>query len=170
MVGSLRGGAQRLVHLDRASFGEARLEAAPTPQGLHFSQVQTTSPNVEMRAEGDWIGSVLGSRSDFSIDLSAQNLGRMLDALGYAGVVDGGETHAKIRASWQGSPSGFALSKLDGTLKLAVSEGRILEVEPGMGRLLGLFSLREIPRREIWCGSSPTRLCPSRRMSPVCGR
>jgi len=30
---------------------------------------------------------------------------------------------------------------------VAVSEGRILEVEPGMGRLLGLFSIREIPRR-----------------------
>jgi uncharacterized protein YhdP len=134
-------------HLGHASFGEARLEAAPTPQGLHFSQVQTTSPNVEMHAEGDWLGSVLGSRSDFSIDLSAQNLGRMLDALGYAGVVDGGETHAKIRASWLGSPSSFALAKLNGTLKLSVSEGRILEVEPGMGRLLGLFSIREIPRR-----------------------
>lgn len=133
--------------LGHASFGQATLEAAPTPQGLHFAEVVTKSPNIEMHARGDWLGSAAGNRSDFHIELTAQNLGRMLDALGYAGVVDGGETRAQIQASWPGSPTSFALARLDGTLTLAVSEGRILEVEPGMGRLLGLFSLREIPRR-----------------------
>ncbi|EQD80810.1 hypothetical protein B1A_00495, partial [mine drainage metagenome] len=56
-------------------------------------------------------------------------------------------TVAHLDASWAGAPSAFALDALDGTLKIAVTEGRILEVKPGAGRLLGLFSIAELPRR-----------------------
>jgi uncharacterized protein YhdP len=71
----------------------------------------------------------------------------MMDALGFSGLIDGGSTKATIDASWFGPPSAFALPKLDGTLAIDVAEGRILDVEPGAGRIFGLFSLTEIPRR-----------------------
>jgi uncharacterized protein YhdP len=72
----------------------------------------------------------------------------MMDALGFAGILDGGATRAKIDATWAGPPSAFALPKLDGTLAIDVAEGRILDVNtPGAGRIFGLFSLTEIPRR-----------------------
>src|SRR3569623_1803729 len=61
------------LRLGHGNFGDARMKASSTAQGLRFDEVVTKSPNVEMRANGDWIGSALGSRSDFSIDLSAQN-------------------------------------------------------------------------------------------------
>ncbi len=50
--------------------------------------------------------------------------------------------------SGRAPPSAFALAKLEtGAITLNVSEGRILEVEPGAGRFFGLLSLSEIPRR-----------------------
>jgi len=33
-----------------------------------------------------------------------------------------------------------------------------------------VWNVREIPRRQIWCGSRPTMLFPSNWMSPVAGR
>jgi uncharacterized protein YhdP len=39
------------------------------------------------------------------------------------------------------------MAVLDGTLDLDVGEGRLLEVKPGAGRVLGLVSLAELPRR-----------------------
>lgn len=133
--------------LGSASFGSARFESRPIPGGMQVETMQTHSPNVTMEASGDWTGGMIENRSRMSIQLSAHSLGRMMDALGFPGLIDGGQTRATIDASWLGPPSAFALAKLDGTLAIDVAEGRILDVEPGAGRLFGLFSLTEIPRR-----------------------
>jgi uncharacterized protein YhdP len=114
---------------------------------MQVDTLESQSPNVKMTARGDWTGGIIENRTNMSIELSAQSLGRMMDALGFPGLIDGGSTKATIDASWLGPPSAFALAKLDGTLGIDVAEGRILDVEPGAGRLFGLFSLTEIPRR-----------------------
>lgn len=133
--------------LGNASFGTARFDSHPIPGGMQIDTLESHSPNVTMVGSGDWTGGAIENRSRMSIQLSAQNLGRMMDALGFAGLLDGGSTKATIDASWFGPPSAFALPKLDGTLAIDVAEGRILDVDPGAGRIFGLFSLTEIPRR-----------------------
>ncbi len=133
--------------LGDSHFGNTTVESYPVAGGTHFEQVTTHSKNVEMRAHGDWTGRPGSDVSNFSVDFSALNLGRMLDTFGYAGVVDGGATVAQIQGSWAGSPSTFALSRLDGTLKVSVQEGRIPDANPGAGRIFGLFNLSAIPRR-----------------------
>jgi len=133
--------------LGDSNFGTTTLESFPIANGTHFDQVSTHSSNVEMRAHGDWLGRPGSDQSTFSIDFSAHNLGRMLDAFGYAGVVDGGQTVAHIEGTWPGAPSTFALAVLDGTLRVSVQEGRIPEANPGAGRIFGLFNLATIPRR-----------------------
>jgi uncharacterized protein YhdP len=63
-------------------------------------------------------------------------------------MVEGGRTQATLTGSWPGSPGAFSLATLSGSLKAEVGEGRMLEVDPGgSGRILGLLSLAEIPRR-----------------------
>ena len=71
----------------------------------------------------------------------------MLDALGFDGLIEGGNTKARLVGAWNGSPGQFALAKIDGTLEVNVGKGRILDVEPGAGRLFGLISFSSIPRR-----------------------
>jgi uncharacterized protein (TIGR02099 family) len=133
--------------LGKASFGSAEFEGTPVAGGMHVDKLESRSPNVSMRASGDWSGAAGESHSTMVIDLEAQSLGQMMDALGFSGLIDGGETHATIDAVWPGPPSAFELAQIEGTLKVDVAEGRILDVEPGAGRLFGLFSLTEIPRR-----------------------
>ena len=133
--------------LGQANFGDTTLESYPIADGTHFEQVSTHSSNVEMRAHGDWTGRPGSDTSRFSIEFSAHNLGNMLDAFGYAGVVEGGQTVAHVEGSWDGPPYVFSLSRLDGTLKAAIQEGRIPEANPGAGRIFGLFNLGALPRR-----------------------
>jgi uncharacterized protein (TIGR02099 family) len=134
-------------HLGQSEFGMTTVESYPVANGTHFEQVSTQSSNVEMRAHGDWLGRPGTDRSTFSIDLSARNLGHMLDAFGYAGVVDDGQTVAHMQGSWAGAPSTFALAHFDGTLTVSVKGGRIPEANPGAGRIFGLFNLASLPRR-----------------------
>ena len=135
--------------LGAASFGRATFESYPTADGMHVDKLESHSPNVTMIAMGDWIGTQQANHSHLIITLTAQNLGHMMDALGFPGVIDGGQTTADIDAIWPGPPSAFAMARLEtGAITLKVAEGRILDVEPGgAGRIFGLLSLGEIPRR-----------------------
>lgn len=133
--------------LGSANFGETRLESLPSGEGMRIDQFDTQSADMEMHVRGQWNGDGRTHRSDVAMDLTSENLGRMLTALGFAGLFEGGQTLAHLNAYWDGSPASFALARLQGKLKLNVNAGRILDVEPGMGRLFGLFSVREIPRR-----------------------
>lgn len=133
--------------LGTATLGETRLESLPTAEGMRIEEFETRSADMEMHVRGQWNGDGKNHRSDVDLDLTAEDIGRMLAALGFAGLFDGGQTLAHLDAHWNGSPASFALSRLEGKLKLTVNAGRVLDVEPGMGRLFGLFSVREIPRR-----------------------
>lgn len=133
--------------LGEAAFGSAELESRPIPGGMRIERLESRSPNITMKAAGDWTGRPRSTRSKLAIELSAQDLGQMMGALGFPGVLEGGVTRATIDASWPGPPSAFTLSRLDGTLAVDVGEGRFPDMEPGAGRLFGLLSLTEIPRR-----------------------
>ncbi len=133
--------------LGTANFGAAKFESHPLPDGMAVETLETHSPNIDMTARGEWRGSATANQSRMAIVLRAKNLGRMMDALGFPGLIDGGKTVATIDASWPGPPSAFALSNLDGKLDIDIAEGRIPDAHPGAGRIFGLLSITEIPRR-----------------------
>ncbi|MFA6230203.1 MAG: YhdP family protein [Rhodanobacter sp.] len=139
-VGELRLGDARL--------GEARLETWPSPAGMHIEQLRALSSQVQINASGDWNGSPSNSATHMRISFAAEDLGAMLGAFGFDGLVHGGKTHDQLDATWPGSPSDLSLATMNGTLSIDVRDGRIPEVtSPGVGRLLGLVSLADLPRR-----------------------
>ncbi len=135
------------LRIGDARFGEARLEAFSTDTGLRVDLLEAKSKDLEIHAKGDWIGGIGGARSRFEIRMTSEDLGRMLTGLGFAGVIEGGQTLARIDASWAGAPFDFALERLTGAIDVSVGRGRFLDVDPGAGRIFGLLSLRELPRR-----------------------
>ncbi len=136
------------MRLGDARLGEARLETWPTSKGMHIEQLRALSKRVQITASGDWNGTAANSHTRMQISFSAEDLGEMLTAFGYNGLVEGGKTRDELDASWPGSPSALSLATMDGTLSVRVNDGRIPEASsPGVGRLLGLVSLAELPRR-----------------------
>ncbi|HJU40050.1 MAG TPA: DUF3971 domain-containing protein, partial [Tahibacter sp.] len=133
--------------LGTAVFGETRLETVPGANGMRIDQFDTHSDSLQLHARGEWSGDGRTHRTTIDMDLTAEDIGRMLSSLGFSGLFDGGQTLAHIDAYWNGSPATFSPSRLEGKLKLNVGAGRVLDVEPGVGRIFGLFSAREIPRR-----------------------
>ena len=130
-----------------ARLGEARLETWPTAQGMHIDQLRALSSSVQITGSGDWNGTPTDSHTHMRIGFAADDLGKMLTAFGYTGLVNGGKNQDQLAASWPGPPSAFSLANATGKLSIDVSDGRIPEVAPGVGRLFGLVSLAELPRR-----------------------
>lgn len=135
--------------LGDTQLGRARLEAYPIRSGLRVDMVKAETPTYNLIGNGRWTAGdeTHGQRSSFDLTVTAENLGGMLSSFGYVGLVENGQTIAHLDAEWPGPPTNFALERLGGTLDVTVGPGRILHVEPGAGRVFGLLSLQQLPRR-----------------------
>ena len=100
-----------------------------------------------MSASGDWFRDEQGERSDFNIRITSESLGTVLDAMDISSAMQGGQTVVYFDAWWNGPPAAFALERLNGEMDLNIVQGNILTADPGAGRVLGLLSLSELPRR-----------------------
>jgi len=129
------------------NLGETRIEGYPVKNGFHIESVEAQSPSLVFSARGDWLKDEQGERSDFDIRITSESLGTVLEAMDISSAMQGGQTLVHFDAWWRGPPAAFALERLNGDMDLSVVQGNILTADPGAGRMLGLLSLTELPRR-----------------------
>ncbi|MCC6202444.1 MAG: TIGR02099 family protein [Gammaproteobacteria bacterium] len=128
--------------------GAAKFSAHPDANGLVVDSLQLQAAVFAASASGRWSFDEHGHRSEVSVTLTGDDLSGLLGAFGYqTGAIEGGATRFELAATWRGSPAQFALAELDGALRLAVDRGRLLDLEPGGGRLFGLLSINNLGRR-----------------------
>jgi uncharacterized protein (TIGR02099 family) len=130
--------------------GGLMLETEPDSdgRGLQLKQLKFESERFTVDAIGRWQGRGKFQNSQFSIDLKAADMGKLLESFGYtSGALEGGKTSMRIDARWPGGPQDFRLDILAGSLDMQITEGRLLDVDPKAGRLFGLLSLQTLPRR-----------------------
>ncbi|TXH66313.1 MAG: TIGR02099 family protein [Lysobacteraceae bacterium] len=130
-----------------ATLGEAQFRSRPTANGMEIDQLQTRAPKRRLDLSGDWSGRGVQARTRLQAIVASDDFGALLADLGVGGRVEGGKGDARFEAVWPGSPMAFRLGEIDGALKLNIKGGRLVEVEPGAGRVLGLLSIAELPRR-----------------------
>ncbi len=131
-----------------AELGRLQLTALPRPDGIRLTELTLDSKRQRIAASGDWRQASGGQISRLRATLQSPALGETLAAFGYAGVgIARGETEAELAVEWAGALAEFALERLEGTLKLAVGPGQLLDVDPGMGRMVGLFNVQNLLRR-----------------------
>ena len=135
------------LRLGDARMGSARVRTRPTATGMRLEQIQTRGDKQAIDISGDWSGRGAAARTRLSMNIDSGDTGALLGSFGFGGLVAGGKAKIRFDAGWPGSPAAFALGSLDGGLTLDVRDGRLLEVEPGTGRVIGLLSIAQLPRR-----------------------
>jgi uncharacterized protein (TIGR02099 family) len=130
-------------------FTDLRLEATRLADGLQLHALRLAAPGVAISGQGDWRRLAPGReqtslRLVFDIDDAKAALESL--ALGASGMERGkGRLEASLR--WPASPMRFAWEGLEGKARVELEEGRLVAVEPGAGRLLGLVNLGSLARR-----------------------
>ncbi|MGY1457422.1 YhdP family protein [Luteimonas sp. A534] len=130
-----------------APLGRMELRTRPTAEGLQVESLQLRSKGQAIDVDGAWTGRGAQARTRMQVAVQSEDFGALLAGLGMVGRIDGGEGTARFDGAWPGSPAGFTLGALEGSLSLTVKDGRLVEVDPGAGRVLGLLSVAELPRR-----------------------
>jgi uncharacterized protein (TIGR02099 family) len=119
--------------------------------GWNIDALSITLPHAKLNASGQWVQAANAADGDgqvaLKLSLETDSLGDTMDGFGYGKIIAGaaGKLTGDIR--WQGTPFGVDLPSLSGNLNAAFEKGQFLKVDPGAGKLIGLFSLQNLPRR-----------------------
>lgn len=135
------------LRLDERPLGRLTLSGAPVSGGYQVQPLELHATAHDLNATLDWrmLGSVPRTRLD--LKLVSRALGDTLAAFGYGGNFRRAPAQADARLEWPLALPDIDLAQMQGSLKVHVDEGQLLEANPGVGRLLGLVSLSAIARR-----------------------
>jgi len=128
-------------------FGRLTGQVDRVPQGLRLARLATESPAFTLDGSGSWLVEDGGSRTRLTLDFASGDLAAAARALGYRDTVEAEKARARASLSWSGGPAEDALARMEGDVRLELERGQLREVKPGAGRMLGLLSVVELPRR-----------------------
>jgi len=127
-------------------FGDVKATLLKLDDGISLEQLTTMSPDFSVSAKGEWRGPDAGvGRIEGA--LTSTSVGPTLKQLGYADVLDAKAGHLDFNFSWVGAPTADALADATGHVQITLGKGQIVGLKPGAGRVLGLASVAELPRR-----------------------
>lgn len=126
--------------------GELDFAAVPVAGGWRIENLHLSQALMNVEASGDWRASDTGSWTRMQARLTTPNLGTMLDEFGYTQEISGGKAELTSSWSWQGGPGEFSVARLDGDAMVTITDGRLIQVKQGAGRLLGVIDARSLSR------------------------
>jgi uncharacterized protein (TIGR02099 family) len=137
----------RSVDWQGHDLGALTLEAEHWMRGLNISRFKLVSPYSSVQLRGSWMEQGQGSETSLSGSLNSDNLGSMIESLGFAKEVRDTPTKSSFSLAWAGGPHQFSPATLVGDMSFSLGRGSLLNVDPGLGRaaiLLNLDTLRRL--------------------------
>lgn len=137
------------LQLNDVAIGKLTLRTLPEKAGMRITRFMVQGETLQVDASGQWQGNARSSRSAIDINLQSADTGQLLKALAYAEGIKNGRTVAEAHLTWPGPPGDPDLQGLTGRVSLTIHNGRLVNIEPGAGRIFGLLSFQALPRRLI---------------------
>ena len=134
--------------IGKRNFGSLSIQATGEIDTWHLDSLKIKNPNGDLSAIGIWKMPKAGDpgHTDLKIDINATQLGKLMDSLGNAKAIDDGQGKLEGSISWQGAPYAFDKKTLSGDLSFVATKGKLLKVDPGAAKLLGLLSFQSLFR------------------------
>jgi len=132
------------------------LRAQPDVSGLKVTTLGFAYQRMQLVGQGYWhlldpqgVNSELTNQhlTQLNMVLQSDNFGEGLSSIGLTEVLSDGEGSIEMQLSWPGAAYLPSLDTLDGTISMALERGNIIPLEPGAGKMMGLFALQALPRR-----------------------
>ena len=135
------------LRIGEAVLGQARFRSTPVAGGLRMDEFTTRGGTQRLTATGTWSGRGVAARTRLALGVDSDDIGALLAGLSLGGQVGGGKGKLQVDADWRGGPDALDPLTLQANLRLDARDGRLLELEPGAGRVLGLLGIGQLPRR-----------------------
>ncbi len=134
-------------HYQDRLLGELSLELLPKNNAYAIKNLSLENTYFSFMAEGLWSMNDQKPTTTLQGTVVGVNIGKGLSDLGYASVIREGSGRVQYEWNWPGNPWSFDRNHVKGSFDLKFDKGRILGVDPGLGRVMGLLNLESIKRR-----------------------
>jgi len=132
------------------------LRAQPDISGLRVTTLGFAYAHMQLVGQGYWrlkdpqgVNPLFKDQhqTQFDLVLQSDDFGKGFEHIDLHDVMSQGQGTVELQLSWAGPAYLPSVADLDGRIKLTIERGSIIPVEPGAGRLVGLFALQALPRR-----------------------
>ncbi len=130
-------------------YGKMQLLANNDKNDWRIDKLTLKTADAQLEASGRWELPKQGKspgRTQLNVDLDIDNAGKLLDKLGFPKTIDSGSGKLVGQLNWTGAPYQFEIPSLRADLSLDLAKGTILQVDPGVARLLGVLSYQGLTR------------------------
>lgn len=135
------------LRIGERSIGAVDVTASRLPQGLQFDAIQITGTSSSADGRGLWLVTEQGTRSSLAASVSSSDVAATLESLDYTPFLEATQGEIRADLSWPGGFDDNILEQASGRISVRAVEGQIVNLQPGAGRMLGLFSVAALPRR-----------------------
>ena len=129
------------------NLGELNLETVRTPQGMLIKRLDLDGENETLAMTGDWKDNGVTSTTHLKGRLNMKRADQLFDKLHItkdltdtSGVID-------FKLNWNAAPWQMSLPDLRGGMDVKLKNGRILSIDPGFGRVLGILAVAQWIKR-----------------------
>jgi uncharacterized protein (TIGR02099 family) len=135
------------LYVNERNLGTLRLAWQKEKDGITINQLGLAGDLLDLSGQGYWRKTKKGHLTSINIKARTNSLGVMQDELGMASGIKDAPADLKAELYWPSSLIEMGPEQLYGSIWLKVGKGRVKDVEPGVGRLIGLFSLNALGKR-----------------------
>jgi uncharacterized protein YhdP len=116
--------------------------------GFIFDSLDITNEAYTLKGNGYWEFNTFPEKTSMSFEWDIKNVGNTLNNLGYPNLIEDGYASVIGLITWDDDPANFKAEDFYGNFTINTKKGIIKKIEPGVaGRLVGLVSLQNLPRR-----------------------
>ncbi|WP_083563365.1 YhdP family protein [Oceanococcus atlanticus] len=134
--------------LNDVALGRMQLDLEPVGRGTRITRFIVDSPKRrELDVSGLWLRDDTGTSGAVEFAMDTEAFASWLTVFGYEDHLVARRGRLNGQLNWSPDPQGLSVGNASGRLDFDFSDGQLLNIEPGAGRVLGLFSINALPRR-----------------------
>ncbi|MDF1583004.1 MAG: DUF3971 domain-containing protein [Methyloprofundus sp.] len=129
------------------NLGQLELLTQPSPNGLLIKKLALSTPKNQLSLAGNWQQQGSSNKTEIKGTLLSENFGQLLHQNHLSENIVNTTADIQFALDWDNAPYAFSSTNLSGTLDLHMTNGRILGVNPGLGRILGALDIWKLSKR-----------------------
>jgi uncharacterized protein YhdP len=132
------------LEIDNTSFGEWWFRLNPKPYGYDIEDLNIITDITSMEAKGQYRLDAGKEVTLLQGNILSDNIGKTFTQWGFPSAIQEGRGRIQFDLTWPGNPLAFQLPLIEGNTDVRMRTGRILGVNTGIGKILGLLNLENL--------------------------
>ncbi|MDP2903211.1 MAG: DUF3971 domain-containing protein [Methylovulum sp.] len=127
--------------------GLLTLQTERIAHGIALKKLELTGLAQQLDMSGTWTSHENHTQTALQGHLNMPNAGALLKQLNVTSDLVETSGKADFSVHWPAAPQHFTLAALQGDIDIHFTDGRILSIEPGFGRMLGILAMAQWIKR-----------------------